>query len=234
MIATPTMIFVHLHKTGGQFINRLLLTYVSGARRIGYHLPRSETPEELRCMPALGFVRNPWDWYVSWYAFNCMTPERNPIFRIVSAHGTLGFERTIENLVMLGDPDHKNLRMLIAEQLPATRDTNLGSGITKNVMSRMNEPGRGYVTWIWRYMFLMDGSFTGMTTGRYESLRRDLAECLKQLGISISPLMHHEITVAPAVNPSSHGNYQNYYSDKLREFVAKRDHEYIDYYSYSF
>ena len=228
------MVFVHLHKTGGQFINRLLLAHVPGARRIGYHLPRSEAPEAIRHLPALGFVRNPWDWYVSWYAFNFMTPERNPIFRIVSAHGTLGFEGTIGNLVMLGDHDHRSMRMQIAQQLPATRDTNLGSGITQHVMSLMEESDRGYVTWIWRYMFLLDGQFTGVTVGRFETLRRDLVECLTQASIPIPPAMQHDIATRPAVNPSSHGEYQGYYSKNLKELVAEKDREYIDYYDYRF
>ncbi|MGH8320941.1 MAG: hypothetical protein ACRESI_03195 [Gammaproteobacteria bacterium] len=234
MIATPHFVFVHLHKVGGQFVNRLLLAHVPGAHRIGYHLPRSETPEELRQLPVLGFIRNPWDWYVSWYAFNSITPERNPIFRIVSAHGTLGFERTIENLVRLGDSDHDAMRMVISSQLPATRESNLGSGITRDIMALLHEPDRGYVTWIWRYMYLLDGSFDGITTGKYESLRQDLISRLSQLGIPVSLPMQHAIMTTAVVNSSKHGNYKDYYSSALKQLIARKDHEYIASCEYTF
>ena len=31
------------------------------------HRPLGEVPADYKSLPALGFVRNPWDWYVSWY-----------------------------------------------------------------------------------------------------------------------------------------------------------------------
>jgi hypothetical protein len=234
MIATPTMVFVHLHKTGGQFINRLLLAHIPGAQRIGYHLPRSEAPMEIQHLPALGFVRNPWDWYVSWYAFNITASDRNPIFRIVSDHGALGFARTIENLITLGLPENSGMRMLIAEQLPVTRENSFGSGITRDIMAHIHEPDRGYMTWIWRYMFHFNGSIRGITTGRFESLRHDLVDCLMRTNIRISTSMHDDIQNLPAVNVSSHGDYRDYYSNKLADLIAKKDNEYIEYHGYRF
>lgn len=228
------MIFVHLHKTGGQFINRLLLKHVPGSKRIGYHLPRSEAPISFQSLPALGFVRNPWDWYVSWYAFNQAVPQRNPIFRVVSSCGKLDFDATIENLIRLGDEDHKNMREQIAAQLPETRHNNLGSGITRQVMLNMHEQGYGYVTWIWRYMFVLNGTINDMTIGRSETLRRDLVECLEKLNIAISPAMHSDIATGEVINASEHDNYRRYYADRLRLLIAEREQEYIEYNHYSF
>src|SRR5579862_9270560 len=152
MIATRDFIFLHVHKTGGQFVNRLLLQYLPGARRIGYHLPRSEAPPELRGLPALAFVRNPWDWYVSWYAFNAPVPLRNPIFRAVADSGRLDFKQAIGNLLRLGDPEHAAMRRRIVAELPETRENNFGSGITRAVMEAYDASDTGYLTWLVGYM----------------------------------------------------------------------------------
>ncbi|MDE2345938.1 MAG: hypothetical protein KGL13_05670 [Gammaproteobacteria bacterium] len=234
MIKTPSMLFVHLHKTGGQFVNRLLLRFIPGATRIGYHLPLSEAPLALRTLPVLGHVRNPWDWYVSWYAFNHAAPERNPIYRAVSAHGSLDFTKTIANLVMLADEDHQPLRMEIANQLPKNRDNNLGSGITSSIMASMQEPNRGYLSWIWRYMFQVEGKIHGVTFGRYESLRQELAGLLTQHGLLVSPAMRHEINTGAAVNASVHAEYRNYYSQPLMQLIADRERDYIEQFGYTF
>jgi hypothetical protein len=69
MIATDHFTFVHLHKCGGSFVSQFLLTFVPSARRVGYHYPLSRLPESQRGLPVLGCVRNPWDFYVSYYAF---------------------------------------------------------------------------------------------------------------------------------------------------------------------
>jgi hypothetical protein len=69
MIATDHFTFVHLHKCGGSFISQFLLRFFPSARRIGYHYPRTALPPDLRARPVLGCVRNPWDFYVSYYVF---------------------------------------------------------------------------------------------------------------------------------------------------------------------
>jgi hypothetical protein len=69
MIATDHFTFVHLHKSGGSFVSQFLLRFVPSARRIGYHYPLALLPQEHRDLPVLGCVRNPWDFYVSYYAF---------------------------------------------------------------------------------------------------------------------------------------------------------------------
>ena len=84
MICTSTFTFMHLHKTGGQSINDALLHCIRDAREIGYHLPLRLLPEEVKSRPIIGVIRNPWDWYVSWYAFNNLRGVKNPLFNIVN------------------------------------------------------------------------------------------------------------------------------------------------------
>lgn len=234
MIATREFLFIHLHKTGGQFVNRLLLEHVDGAQRIGYHLPRSDAPEELKTLPAFAFMRNPWDWYVSWYAFNAGNPTRNPIFRAVSEQGTAGFSGTITNLLHLGHPLNVAMREEIAAQLPETREGNLGSGITRRVMQGFTDPDAGYLTWLTRYMCFVSGSPAGLRMGRMEHLREELVSLLEGYGTVLAPVLREAITTAPAVNASPRRDYRGYYDAELRELVAERDWGIVESYNYGF
>jgi hypothetical protein len=98
MIATDRFVFLHLHKSGGTFVNECLLRFVPGARQLGYHLPRAMIPSELRQLPVLGVVRNPWSYYVSWYAFQAARPQPNPLFGVLSRNRELGFARRAPQL----------------------------------------------------------------------------------------------------------------------------------------
>jgi hypothetical protein len=71
MIATDHFTFVHLHKCGGSFVSQFLLRFIPSARRVGYHYPLSARPASEAGRPVLGCVRNPWDFYVSYHAFQC-------------------------------------------------------------------------------------------------------------------------------------------------------------------
>ena len=234
MIATSRLLFIHLHKTGGQFVNRLLLEHLADARRIGYHLPRSEAPAELKSLPAIAFMRNPWDWYVSWYAFNHATPQRNPIFRAVSEGGDADFKDTIHNLLHLGHPLNAAMREDIAQGLPETRENNLGSGITREVMRGFTDPDAGYLTWLTRYMCFTGGSPAGLRMGRMEHLRDELPELLRSTGTEVTPSLADAIATAPAVNVSERRDYRGYYDDELRDLVAERDWAIVESYSYEF
>ena len=75
MIVTPRFVFLHLHKSGGTFVNACLMQHVAGAQQIGYHLPRTMIPDTHRHLPVLGFVRSPWSYYVSWFSFQSSRTE---------------------------------------------------------------------------------------------------------------------------------------------------------------
>ena len=234
MIATRDFLFIHLHKTGGQFVNRLLLQHLPEAHSVGYHLPRSEAPEALKTLPAFAFMRNPWDWYVSWYAFNAANPTRNPIFRGVSEQGHADFTDTITNLLHLGHPLNAGMREEIAGQLPESREGNLGSGITRRAMQGFADPDAGYLTWLTRYMCFIGGSPAGLRMGRMEHLREELVNLLEGYGSALTPALRDAIATAPAVNASPRRDYRSYYDAELRDLVAERDWAIVESYGYTF
>jgi len=201
---------------------------------VGYHLPRSEAPAELKALPAFAFMRNPWDWYVSWYAFNQAAPQRNPIFRAVSEGGEADFKETIHNLLHLGHPLHAAMREEITQALPETRENNFGSGITQKVMRGFTDPDAGYLTWLTRYMCFTGGSPAGLRMGRMEHLREELPALLRDTGTEVTPALAQAIATAPAVNASSRRDYRNYYDDELKALVAERDWAIVESYGYEF
>jgi len=69
MIVTDKFVFIHLHKAGGSFVRKVIVKLFPLAKQIGYHFPLEMLPSEYRHLPVLGVVRNPWEFYVSYYAF---------------------------------------------------------------------------------------------------------------------------------------------------------------------
>ena len=71
MIVHKKFIFVHFPKTGGTFIQKFLLETVSECVSEKYKTHTSITEIKKRKNKfKFGFVRNPFDWYVSWWASN--------------------------------------------------------------------------------------------------------------------------------------------------------------------
>src|SRR3546814_20748247 len=103
MISNEQFTFIHVHKTGGRSLNSVITQCIPGSEVVGYHYPYAMLPAGRQPLPVVGVVRNPWDWYVSWYAFNRKLAIRNPLFIVVSDVGTATFKSPNRNLVNLGN-----------------------------------------------------------------------------------------------------------------------------------
>jgi len=68
MLVTDHFVFVHMPKTGGGFL-RAAIVQSMDAEHCGSHISYREVPAEYSALPAICFMRNPWDWYVSLWAF---------------------------------------------------------------------------------------------------------------------------------------------------------------------
>ncbi|MCR9245462.1 MAG: sulfotransferase family 2 domain-containing protein [bacterium] len=98
MILTRHFVFVHIPKTGGNFVRRILEEHAAPdwqVQRLDDHLTYADVPASHRELPRLAFVRNPFAWYVSWYYFQKKT--RDDFFLQVSDNGALGFAATMRN-----------------------------------------------------------------------------------------------------------------------------------------
>ncbi len=230
MIATERFVFLHLHKSGGSFVNDALMRFLPDAQQIGYHLPRSLVPAPFAHLPVLGFVRNPWSYYVSWYTFQARRPQPNPLFRILSDEGKLGFEPTIRNMLDLGTLGRNERLDALVTALPKMYGSR-GLNLPGFALERIRGSGRGFYSFLYRYMY--DGPGV-LHIGRMERLREELPSLLASLGTAIPAPLREYIQSAPARNVSEHAGYGEYFSVELRDLVAERDAEVIDRHAYRF
>ncbi len=111
MILENQAVILHMPKTGGVFIRMLLEKHYGDRVRLAtgatfrdptaptaQHHSYDEIPDSAKQLPAFGLVRNPWDWYVSWYHFFMSYPYRPPHFMTVSEDKTLDFAGFMQNL----------------------------------------------------------------------------------------------------------------------------------------
>ncbi|MDQ3247127.1 MAG: hypothetical protein M3Q52_09625 [Pseudomonadota bacterium] len=227
MIATDKLLFLHLHKSGGTFVNALLLRCVPSAEPIGYHLPYRQVPAQYRDRPVVGTVRSPWAYYVSWYHFQADQREPNILFRICSDEGKLDFKGTIANLVDLSG-DEGRLAAL-RDGLP-DHHVKRGLNLTKTCVDELRERGLGF------YSFLYARLYAGASEPqilRVEGLREELRATLSLLGHLPNDCAEQFLDEAPPLNVSKHLAPSGYFDGPLAALVAERDHSVIDRYGYT-
>jgi len=234
MICTSKFTFLHLHKTGGQSINAALLRCIPDAREIGYHLPVKHLPRQAMDLPRLGVLRNPWDWYVSWYAFNNLRGVKNPLFSIVSRGKQAGFKETITNLVNYPEdtPDNAMMRAAHEAILPDTFADDGGSGFTKACLADFRSESLGYYSLLVKRMF--GEQFAEQRLVRFESLQQELVATLKELGVQEHGAVEAILRDEPRKNRSDHDHYSRYYDDELVELIRTKEQPVIDCCQYVF
>lgn len=68
MFISERLVYLELHKTGSQHISHLLKKYCGDGTQHGYHNRLTKT---LNNRFFIGSIRNPWEWYVSLWAYGC-------------------------------------------------------------------------------------------------------------------------------------------------------------------
>jgi hypothetical protein len=229
MITTDKLVFLHLHKSGGTFVNECLLRFLPDARQVGYHLPRSMIPPAAKSLPILGFVRNPWSYYVSWYSFQLQQTSPNFLFRILSDDGRLDFDTTLRNMLDLGAG---SIRLeLVLRALPPAY-SNQGLNLPGFALAPIRNSRLGFYSYLYRYLY--GGLGHPVRIGRMEELRDELPRMLDAVGQRPTAEMSAYIAAAAPSNSSKHDSYTRYYNDSLRDLVAERDAEIIARHGYQF
>jgi hypothetical protein len=97
MILSSKFVFLHLPKTGGSFVRELMTHYAPPEWNVSLHDNHPtvrEIPATHADLPIFGLVRNPFDWYVSWYHY-LKEHRSDPFFNHISQQGSLDFKTTI-------------------------------------------------------------------------------------------------------------------------------------------
>ena len=223
MIATDRFVFIHLHKSGGTFVNECLLRFIPGAHRLGYHLPRTLIPSAIHtcrfsvCAHTLELLRL--TVCVSVHASGAQrplpNPERGRTPRIRSHHPQ--YARSSDSRYRPRSTDR-------GTAVANTRDA--GSNVA-GLRARVH-PRHAWLrfdTWLYRYMF--SGGAGTLHVGRMENMRADLLEMLAAVGQPVTEPMRRFILQHEPTHTSSHRPYTEHYSDSLRDLVAERDREII-------
>lgn len=226
MIATEHFVFIHLHKSGGSFINDILMKYFPDAVRLGYHLPASELPASYRHLPILGVVRNPWAYYVSWYEFQKTLKSPTFVWRVFSEDGQLGFSDTVRRMINCGR-DKSLVDRLIG--LAPEEYSNTGVNIMRRHLEGVSEAQHGWYTFLFTHMY---GS-RPVEFIRTENLRQEFFEYLCRR-MDVSPELESHIFKAEKLNTTPHVHYGGYYDKALAGELARREGTIIKRFGYAF
>jgi len=230
MIVTNKFVFVHLPRSGGTFVSEVIRKFFPSAHEIGYHLPRTLLPREYSHLPVLGAVRNPWEFYVSWYHHVWPRDAASILISWVTENGKLGFLGTTRNALNLGVNDER-LDVLI-ERLPEQVDYSRRNipNITKEAMRGVRGTGVGYYTFRFNHLF---GNVDDVFVCRLETLRQDLVGFFEGIGAATDELRDYVLRVEKK-NTSEHRHYCAYYTPELAELVSLRDRPLIERFGYGF
>ncbi len=210
------------------------MSLIPEAKEIGYHLPVAHLPSQAKSLPVIGVIRNPWDWYVSWYAFNNLRGVKNPLFNIVSRGKQAGFKETIENLIRYPEINAKNEIFKHSHRalLPENFENDGGAGFTKGCVDFFQSSDKGYYSLLVERMF--GEASDSLKLLRFERLTTDLRSVMSELEVSETGEILAALDQQPRKNSSARGHYAHYYDHELRDLVAKKEYAIIHRFGYAF
>ena len=238
MIVTKHFVYIHTSRTAGTFINKLILEHVPGARMLQYHGHLRDLPEEFSQLPVIGFVRNPWDWYVS--MFFDYRRKQQYVYQVISEGGTLGFEKTLSRFLNLGDGSDQSKRLLgqlvkaaptiINARTPARRHL---PGLRSEHFANFPE-NHGYYSWLFQLMYESENAHR-IHIGRFENLREEALRLFEQNGTPMTKGIMAYLKETEAMNSSPRpSSYIGGYPPELEQLVADKEKYLIDRFDYGF
>jgi len=209
---------------------------VPGARMLQYHGHLRDLPAQHAHLPVIGFVRNPWDWYVSMYGD--YRRKRQYVFQILSDRGTLDFEPTVTRFLNLGDDSAASKRFLqqltrvAPEVINARRPArNHLPGLRSEHFANYPE-GIGYYAWLFQLMFESERDHR-IHFGRFENLRTEALRLFEETGTPITDRISAYLEEARPLNASPRPkNFVDLYGPELEQLVAEKDGYLIDRFGY--
>ena len=238
MIITDHFVYLHVSRSGGTFLNKLIGQHVPGARMLQYHGHLKDLPAEYVHLPVIGFVRNPWDWYVS--MFGDYARKRQYVFQILSKRGVLDFEATVSRFLTLGDDSVQSKKSLRALATIAPRVIDLQRPPRNHLPGLRSEhfknypAGVGYYSWLVQLMFESERDHE-VRFGRFENLRTEALRLLEETGTPITNAITAYLEQAEVLNASPRPkHYADSYGPELMQQVAEKDGHLIDRFGYKF
>lgn len=215
MLVSDDFVYLHMPKTGGGTITGVLRDvlpagYVRNGPQPHVHPGWRWIPEQASALPVFVHVRNPWDWYVSWYEFSRRRREPTTKRLWVSAFADEPDFPTFLRRACTGGLDHD--RPEIADALRAGGDF--------------------YTV---RWLDLVGGiGEQQLVIGRYERLFGDLDAFLRRVGAPAPEDFCEQAAASPRVHPGQRGAYRDYYDATTRDLVERCAAHFIERFGYEF
>ncbi len=222
----------------GTFLNKLILEHVPGAQMHQYHGHLRDLPDEFLHLPVIGFVRNPWDWYVS--MFFDYQRKKQYVFEIIAGRGALSFEEIVSRFLRLGDKSRlsKSLLAQLVRIAPTTINARRPArgelpGLRSEHFANYPE-NLGYYSWLFKLMYESKNDHR-IHIGRFENLREEALRLFELTGTPITKGIVAYLKDAKVLNSSPRPRlYVNGYGPNLEELVAEKDQYLVDQFGYEF
>ncbi len=239
MLIYDDFVFIHMPKTAGLFLEEALATeYAPPTETLSQHTGWDEMPPAAAGRPALMYVRNPWDWYVSWYHFmtkvNLPSKSNAEIRQNQWLRLLLGEDLRVTHDGLRGAHDFATLVRSACENLTPSHP------VMAEMLAR-GEPraarvahGDDFYTVTIKYLAGAGHGSDLLTIGRYESLLDDLERFFVRNEIPIEDDLLPRIRARQPSNTSPRAPYRDYYDDDLRDLVGRSCRELIETFGYSF
>lgn len=238
MIVTKHFVYIHTSRSAGTFLNKLILENAPGARMFQYHGHLKDLPETFSALPVIGFVRNPWDWYVS--MFFDYRRKQQYVYQIISDGGALGFDATITRFLKLGDnsDESKNLLDRLVHTAPKIIDARTPPrlrlpGLRSEHFATFPE-NSGYYSWLFQLMYESQNDHR-VHIGRFENLREEILRLFTLTGTPITPRITSYLKETGVLNSSPRPKgFAGGYPADLEQLVADKDSYLIDQFGFAF
>ena len=230
-------IFVHIPKTGGQFIrsicfqNKRKWSFLIEDTHISLKESKSLLQNKLNCnnddirlqIPSFAFVRNPWDYYVSRYFFRQRMLKNNEEDQhIVLERFTNDKNGFMDHMYVLAELSEKMEEYTDSlHDLVFTKEGKIASGRTYNFL--------GIGGW---YNNLVNDKISYI--GKFENFSQDLIDILLKICPRCFTKEQLQRKLKKPINNSKHDFYKDYYNQELIDMVAKWDEPFIKKFNYDF
>jgi len=226
MVISDNFVFIHLQKCAGSFVDNLLERMFADAKFNGTrHDSARQIAKRHRNKPVFGTIRNPWDWWVSWYAAtNGGRKLRGPNAERVRSSS---FEEFWDTIFSTTD-SFGELKMARINEL------GIGPYTYRFVQRYFKDPEAVLSNWdVDEIKANINELMCPIHLCRVEDLKKELVRFFDSINLQLDEEQLFMLMNAPIDNASKHDLTPTYYDDKMSALVKEKDRLIVELYGYS-
>jgi len=210
------LIFVHIQKTGGSTVEKVLKTQISDIQSLGckhnFVINEIDTVNKYSHYFKFAFVRNPWDRLVSWFSMLDEARKVTWYDRLTSKRAKNRYRHTKKNWFWQYVHQHGRTFDDFILKCSGVIGSKLPGGLSHISFNQLD------------YIADKEGNLLVDFAGRFENFQEDFRRIGQEIDVDLSHI--------PWANPTKHKHYSEYYTPQTRALVEKiyrRDIERFDY-----